>query len=166
MVAEFDAQRAVAFEVGVQLVAAHLVEADETGGPADGGDGVAQDVDVGGEESGALACREAGAWGADDDAARAAQCGVLGVKLGDVGADAEVASGAGGGAGVFVDVHADDVEAGDAEDGLQSLAPAARPVVSADAVSHAGHVALREDRASPLCRVVARHAVPLSGTTA
>ncbi|MGW2410454.1 hypothetical protein ACWCXK_39025 [Streptomyces sp. NPDC001739] len=39
-----------------------------------------------------------------------------------------------------------------------------RVVVSADAVSHAGHVALREGRASPLCRVAARHAVPLSGT--
>ncbi|WP_406153130.1 hypothetical protein OG217_05455 [Streptomyces sp. NBC_01023] len=163
MVAEICAERAVAFEIGEQLVAAHFVETDESSGFADD----REDVDVGGEEPGALACRgEAGAWGADDDADRAAQGSVFGVELADVGADPDIACSAGGGAGVFVDVDADDVEAGDAEDGLQALCPATGPVVSADTVSHAGRVAWREAGPLRVCRVAAIQRVPFSCTTA
>ncbi|MFF8657548.1 hypothetical protein [Streptomyces huasconensis] len=57
MLAEIGAQRAVAFEIGEQLVAADLVEPDESGGFADVRDRHAQDVQVGFQETGALARR-------------------------------------------------------------------------------------------------------------
>lgn len=65
-------------------------------------------------------------------------------------------------AGAVGEVHAVNVEAGT----VVAHGGAAGTLVTAGAVSHTGHVALREGRESLLCRVAAKHVVSLSCTTA